>query len=73
MIDKYGNEVWHLYQVKGRNPEPVDVPLMKEALVIMRRQKRKSNSPLVFDRISDVKYNKYIKEVCQLAGFNDLW
>jgi integrase len=69
--DEFGKPVWHVYQIKGRNPEPVDVPLLGNALKILQRQDKRDNTGLIFSPISDVKYNKYIKELCQLAGFND--
>jgi len=69
--DSKGNEYWKVYQKKGDNPEPVEVPLINLSKVILKKQVRKENNDLVFNKISNQKYNDYIEELCQNAGIND--
>lgn len=58
-----GKQFLDLKQVK--TDKDVTVPLLPEVLAILEKRKGEFPRP-----ISDQRYNKYIKEVCQLAGIN---
>jgi integrase len=60
------NGVWYLRVIKTK--EILEIPLIKPAQLITNKYKE-NKYPL--PRISNQKLNKYIKEVCQLAGIND--
>ena len=67
--DEYGYE-WHLFQRKGNKPRKVIIPLTSQAVNIFKKYRSSFYSPddRVLPVISNVKMNKYIKDICKLAG-----
>ena len=65
---------WHLYQIKGNKPKKVVVPLFTPATQILERYKSVHARPSskVLPTISNPKTNEYIKELCRLAGIDEV-
>jgi integrase len=63
-----GRLEWHVYQIKGNKQEMVEVPILKRAETILNNLKKAKNNGKVFPKISNQKFNDYLKQVCELAG-----
>jgi integrase len=66
--DEDGELTWVLFQIKGNKPEPVYITLVDAAKNILNNLTKGQGSTKVFPEISNQKFNKYIKEICELAG-----
>ena len=58
----------HLDIITQKTSEPLHIPLRKEALNLIHKYFDKQ---LAFPTLSNQKLNDYIKELCELAGFNE--
>ncbi len=66
-----GQKEWHLFQQKGNKPKKLEILLVPDALSILNRYSNDSMNSLVFEEISNQKFNVYLKELGKLAGIND--
>ncbi len=72
---KNDTSFWNNYQLKGKKSIMVRIPLSKKAIVIYNKYKNKYK--ILEDKVlpapSNVKINVYIKEICKMAGINDMF
>ncbi|RNI23560.1 tyrosine-type recombinase/integrase [Rufibacter latericius] len=66
-----GELEWHLFQQKGNKPRKLEILITPDALNILSRHTSTNKKDFVFDRITNQKFNLYLKELGQLAGINE--
>lgn len=71
-VDEEGILYWKLYQIKGNKPQSVTIPILPLAQSILTKYSYADERPFVFQRISNVKMNVYLKEVGELAGLTQI-
>ncbi|QHL87936.1 tyrosine-type recombinase/integrase [Nibribacter ruber] len=72
LLNKESGELeWHLFQQKGNKPRKLEILITPDAVKILSRYSSTYKKDFVFDRISNQKFNLYLKELGQLAGIDE--
>jgi integrase len=63
---------WWLFQVKGNKAKKVVIPLSNTALTIINRYPKTIGKDTILPAISNTNANLFVKELCKVAGINEL-
>ncbi|WP_276498513.1 site-specific integrase [Pontibacter litorisediminis] len=66
-----GKIYWHLFQTKASRTEEMKVQIVGEAKRVLEQQQKGAPTSLVFPDLKNQPFNRYIKDVCQLAKIDE--